>query len=255
MSKHFPPIKKLRSGFLNDDRWEAPDRGFFGHRDILVQSRARYEFVAPQVQGSLLDVGCGRGYGFEVLAPRCTKQLGIDISLTFLSEARRRFPSVFIACAQGDSLPVADCSFDTILAFEVIEHAENDQLFLDELRRVARPDALVAVSTPNRLVSSGDRQKPLNRFHHREYTASEFDSLLKSNFASVELFGQHERLNTKSSRNKIIDRIPIRFKYALPHLIQTLASVIIRPPLRLDECQFQTSSLESAPTFLAVCRR
>jgi SAM-dependent methyltransferase len=255
MSKKFPAIKEWCSGLLNSDRWEAPERGFPGHRDILVQSRARYEFVAPYVQGSLLDVGCGRGYGFEILLPKSNEQVGIDISLMFLTEARRLFPRIFFACGNGDALPIANCSFDSIMAFEVIEHAENDQLFLDELRRVARHDALIAISTPNRLVSSGGSQKPLNRFHNREYTADEFYKLLTGKFSSVELFGQHERLSNESSRNKFIDQIPIRWKYLLPHLVQTLGSVALRAPLRLEECQFQTSSLDKAPTFLALCRR
>jgi SAM-dependent methyltransferase len=254
MPKQFFSITDLVSGVLNSDRWEAPERGFPGHRDILVQSRARYEFVAPHVRGTLLDVGCGRGYGFEVLAPKSDKQFGIDISPMFLKEARRLFPGIWFACANGDALPVASSSFDTILAFEVIEHAENDQVFLDELKRVARRDALIALSTPNRLISSGDREKPLNRFHNREYTPGEFGKLLKGKFSSVELFGQYERLNNESSRNNFVDRIPIRWKYLVPHLLQTMASVVLRPPLRLEECKFQSSSLEKAPTFLALCR-
>ena len=255
VSKIVPPIKELYSRLLNGDRWEAPDREFPGHRDILVQSRARYEFVAPYVHGRLLDLGCGRGYGFEVLLPNSDGQVGIDISSSFLREARNLFPPVLFACAKGDALPLANCSFDSVVAFEVIEHAQNDQVFLDEIRRVTRQDALIAISTPNRLISSGSSLKPLNRFHNREYTADEFYMLLKDKFSSVEIFGQHERVNAEITRNKFIDRIPVRWKYLLPHLLITLVSVTLRPPLRLDECQFQIDSLEKAPTFLAMCRR
>jgi 2-polyprenyl-3-methyl-5-hydroxy-6-metoxy-1,4-benzoquinol methylase len=70
MSKRTARLKEWRSILTTGDRWEAPERGFVGHRDILIQSRARYEFVATRVRGSVLDVGCGRGYGFEILAPR-----------------------------------------------------------------------------------------------------------------------------------------------------------------------------------------
>ena len=255
VSKIVPPIKELYSRLLNSDRWEAPDREFPGHRDILVQSRARYEFVAPYVHGRLLDLGCGRGYGFEVLLPKSDGQVGIDISPSFLHEARNSLPAVLFACAEGDALPLANCSFDSVVAFEVIEHAQNDQVFLDEIRRVARQDALIAISTPNRLISSGGSLKPLNRFHNREYTADEFYKLLKGKFSSVEIFGQHERMNTEITRNKLIDNIPVRWKYFLPHLVQAMLSVALRPPLRLEECQFQSSSLDNAPTFLALCRR
>ena len=254
ISQMFEPLKDWCSGILNADRWEAPERGFIGHRDILVQSRARYEFVAPHVRGSLLDVGCGRGYGFEFLATRTNAQIGIDISLRFMTEAKKVYPRPFFVCGKGDAIPLANHSVDSIIAFEVIEHAENGQLFLEELRRVAREDALIAISTPNMIVSSAGSDTPLNRFHHHEYKVDEFRDLLNRVFSSVQLFGQRERLHSTNSRNIIIDRIPIRWKYYLPHLIQTLASIVVRPPLRLDECEFQTDSLDVASTFLALCR-
>lgn len=248
------PMKRWLSGCFDAESLEAPQREFVGHRDILIQSRARYEFVARDVHGSVLDVGCGRGYGFEIIALRGNMQLGIDISATFLSEAKHQFPTKFFACGSGDALPLADHSFDSILAFEVIEHAKDGQLFLEELRRVARQNAFIAVSTPNKRVSSGDSRTPLNKFHHREYDAKEFYALLKGIFPSVQLFGQHERENTESTRNKIIDRIPIRLKYLVSPLVQSLLSVVLRPPLRLEECRFQTENLEQASALLGVCR-
>jgi SAM-dependent methyltransferase len=236
------------------DRWEAPDRKFFGHRDIVIQSLARYRFVAPYVHGALLDVGCGRGYGLEALLPNSTVQAGIDISKEFLSEAKRQYPALALACGNGDSLPLKDSLFDSVIAFEVIEHAENDIHFIEELKRVARKDALVVLSTPNRLISSGVSPKPLDRFHVREYDAPGFHALLKNKFSSVQLFGQIERVEERSAASRLVDRIPIRWKYLVPHLMQTMISVALRPPLRLEDCQFRTSNLEQSPTFLALCR-
>jgi SAM-dependent methyltransferase len=236
------------------DRWEAPDRAFFGHRDIVTQSLARYDFVASYVHGALLDVGCGRGYGFDVLASKSVTQVGIDISREFLAEARKQYPGVFFAGAAGDALPLGDSSFDSVVAFEVIEHAKDDLRFLEELKRVARKNALIAISTPNALISSGDSEKPLDRFHIREYDVSDFCRLLARNFSSVEIFGQHERLGDRSSRNRLVDRIPIRWKYFFPHYIQTALSVTLRPPLRLEDCRFLKDDLERAHTFVALCR-
>jgi SAM-dependent methyltransferase len=237
------------------DRWEAPDRKFFGHRDIVIQSLARYRFVAPYVHGALLDVGCGRGYGLEALTPNSTLQVGIDISKEFLAEAKTQCPAQVLACGNGDSLPLKNGLFDSVIAFEVIEHAENDLYFLEELKRVARKDAFVVLSTPNRIISSGKSLKPLDHFHVREYDASEFYRLLKNSFSSVQMFGQIERVEEQSATSRLVDRIPIRWKYLVPHLMQTIISVALRPPLRLKDCQFRTSDLEQSPTFLALCRR
>ena len=254
MSKKSLHLREWCSSLTNSDRWEAPERDFVGHRDILIQSRARYEFVASQVFGSVLDVGCGRGYGFDVVARDSTSRVGIDISTRFLTEARGLYPQSFFVCGSGEALPFPDHCFDSIIAFEVLEHSQDGHSFLKELQRVARQKAVIAISTPNRRVASGDNDTPLNRFHHHEYEAHELNLLLTTVFSSVELFGQHEREGNENARNKLVNRIPIRWKYYVPHLFQTVISVALRPPLRIEDCRFRRENLEQAHTFLALCR-
>ena len=50
--------------------------------------------------------------------------------------------------ASGASLPFRAGSFDAVLAFEVLEHIEDDQDVFDEMARVLRPGGMVAVSVP-----------------------------------------------------------------------------------------------------------
>jgi SAM-dependent methyltransferase len=234
------------------DRLEAPDIAFVGHRDILTRSMARYHFVAPHLHGATLDVGCGRGYGFDIIQPYSSPQVGIDVSHDFLCDARAREPARPLALASGDCLPFARQSFDSILSFEVIEHIEDDVAFLRDLRRLARPNAFIAISTPNRLVASGDRAKPLNRFHVREYVADEFAGLLRQEFPCVTMYGQYEGSGAIST-NSLIDRIPVRWKYLIPTQLQSVISVALRSPLRLEDCRFEIDRLESAHTFIALC--
>lgn len=247
-------VQEWYRAFSTSHRLEAPDRKFIGHRDILIRSLARYHFVAPHVHGVLLDVGCGRGYGFEVLTPQSTSQVGIDLSRSYLTDARDQFPTISFAQASGASMPFSDSSFDSIVAFEVIEHIEEDLVFLNELKRLARDQSFIAISTPNKLVASGNSEKPLNPFHAREYTPTEFCALLSHVFSSVQLFGQHDRSANSVSQNGLMDRIPIHWKYLVPVYIQGIISVTLRPPLRLDECRFQPEDLENAHTLVALCR-
>jgi SAM-dependent methyltransferase len=247
-------MKGWLSAIFDAESLEAPQRGFIGHRDILTRNLSRYHFVAPQVAGTLLEIGCGRGYGLEVLAPRTNAQVGIDVSTSFLSDACRGNPSAVFACASGDALPLGANSFDAIIAFDVIEHAQDDRFFVSEIRRVAREGAFIALSTPNRLIVSGNRVTPLNPFHVREYLAAEFCELLKPMFASVEVFGQFDPHSAGLSGNSLLDKIPVRWKYLLPHNLQSLVSVAIRAPLRLEDCRFDTENLKQAHTFVALCR-
>lgn len=242
-------------GVLSEiDRLEAPDRSFIGHRDIITRSLARYHAVLDYTAGQVLDVGCGRGYGFDVLGARSRSQTGVDISLPFLRAARHAYRGAAFAQATGEHLPFRSDSFDTAIAFEVIEHLQDDQGFLEDLRRLVRPGGSVAISTPNRLVSSGASKKPLNPFHVREYSVEEFEGLLQRVFSKVTLLGQHDRTGAPAGRSKLVDRIPVEWKYLLPSHVQGVMSVLVRPALRIEDCVFTSEHYDQAHTFLAICR-
>jgi len=243
---------------LSGQRFEAPDKGFVGHRDILTRSAARYFFVAPHLRGSVLDIGCGRGYGLEVIQTTGLVAVGVDVSPDFLRDARTRSATAPLVNASGDRLPFSSGSFDSIISFDVIEHIDDDQGFLGEIKRLAREEAFIAISTPNRLVSSGKQNTPLDRFHVREYCSDELCSLLAGTFSSVTIFGQSEKASGNGTRtvlSRLIDRIPIRWKYLLPAYIQDLFSITMRPPLKLQEIQFEQEGLQTAHTYVALCRR
>jgi SAM-dependent methyltransferase len=239
-------------------KWEAPDRKFFGHRDCVVRNMSRYQFIAPHAKGRCLDIGCGRGYGFDYLKPKCTSCAGVDISEAFLREARAQYPDICFVHQNAEKLPFDDSTFDTVTSFEVIEHIENDRVFLGEIRRVATPGAVIAISTPNRLIASGGRKKPLNKFHVREYTAAEFRHLLAGTFAEVTLYGQSDTSAGSRSAtefvNLFVNCIPVRAKYLIPFYLQDVLSVMLRPPLKIGDCRFELNTFREAHTLYAICR-
>ncbi len=247
-------VKGAVKALSNPDSCEAPDRSFIGHRDILTRSLARYHFVTPHVRGVTLDIGCGRGYGFDVIERNTTTRIGVDVSYDFLKEAQFRYPELSFARASGSLLSFKNASFDTVIAFEVIEHIEEDTAFLYEVKRLIRGDGLVAISTPNKYVSSGTESKPLNPFHVREYTAIEFYNILSKVFSSTIIYGQLEGTHNTRSVDNLIDRIPVSWKYMIPAHIQGFLSVALRAPLRIEDCRFQTEQLDAAHTFIALCR-
>ena len=75
------------------------------------------------------------------------------------------------------------------MAFEIIEHVQDQEQVLDEVARVLADDGLLIVSTPDRrLYSEATGQH--NPFHKRELALEEFQELLAVHFPYVAGWGQ-----------------------------------------------------------------
>ena len=108
----------------------------------------------------VLDLGCGFGrHAYESLR-RGAVVVACDMALPELSEVRATYAamieaseidssSVAFACA-GDAtaLPFNDNTFDRIIASEVLEHINEDEVALKELFRVLKPNGRIAVTIP-----------------------------------------------------------------------------------------------------------
>ena len=97
---------------------------------------------------TLLDAGCGEGFVVDFLAREHPdlKISGVDISedaieyakKNFGDEARFRTGSVY-------KLPFSDKSFDAVLCSEVLEHLDDPNRAVAELKRVARDYVIITV--------------------------------------------------------------------------------------------------------------
>ena len=153
----------------------------------------RYHFAAPLVAGlDVLDVACGEGYGSALLASSAAKVIGADIAASAVEHAREQYARVTnLEFRQADcaALPFADASFDAVVTFETIEHITAQEAFLDEIRRVLRPDGLLILSCPNKAEYS-DRRGFTNEFHVRELYRPELEQVIASRFAHALWYGQ-----------------------------------------------------------------
>lgn len=89
----------------------------------------------------VLDCGCGNGIYPERLAARGHQGpiMGVDLSLGMLKATAVRVPGTALAVADLASLPLADGSFDVVLAMHVLYHLPDGPLAVQELRRVLAP--------------------------------------------------------------------------------------------------------------------
>jgi SAM-dependent methyltransferase len=163
------------------------------HRGSLIAAdhHARYEWVAPLAAGKdVLDAGCGVGWGSARLADAGARSVvGVDLDELSLENARQRSDQATFVRGDLLSLPFEDGSFDLVVSFETIEHVQQPDRAIDELRRVLRDGGLVAVSTPNRGVYPEG-----NPFHLHELTSQELEQLLRARFRNAVVFRQRNVL-------------------------------------------------------------
>lgn len=99
---------------------------------------------------AVLDVGCGTGHLAFALARRCAvgQVQGVDFAPPYIEHARRQNRDARIAFEVGDasSLAFADHSFDRVLALLLLHFVPRAELAIAEMRRVARPGAVVAAT-------------------------------------------------------------------------------------------------------------
>jgi SAM-dependent methyltransferase len=98
---------------------------------------------------AVLDVGCGPGPLTSSLAALVGADLvsAVDPSEPFAQACRERVPGADVRVAPAEELPFGDDSFDATLSQLVVNFLEDAPRGLAEMRRVTRPDGVVAGCT------------------------------------------------------------------------------------------------------------
>ena len=161
-------IRKLAA--LEDTHWWYRER-----RHLL----ARHLREMPP--GRALDIGAAAGGNTRVLLDRGWDAIALEYSEDGAHMARER--GVPVVRADALTLPLPDTSLDLVVAYDVLEHLEDDDRAVQELRRVLRPGAtaLIAVPADPRLWSAHDEAVG----HFRRYTRSTLVPLLERNDMEV----------------------------------------------------------------------
>jgi ubiquinone/menaquinone biosynthesis C-methylase UbiE len=96
---------------------------------------------ARDVDGRIIDVGCGPGQWTSYLQEHGVDIEGVDPVPEFINEARQRHPGVGYRIGHAGRLGVDDASLGGILAWYSLIHTDPDQLgdLLTEFARCVRP--------------------------------------------------------------------------------------------------------------------
>jgi methionine biosynthesis protein MetW len=115
-----------------------------------LNRRAILHAVTPGRGGAVVDLGCGDGEFTAELGRRAgaDRLLGVEIHPDAIALARGHGVEVLDADLE-QQLPFADASFDVVHSNQVIEHLDDTDRFMAEVRRILKPDGYAIVSTNN----------------------------------------------------------------------------------------------------------
>ena len=166
---------------------------------IAYEHLHRYAFASQFVAGKrVLDLASGEGYGASLLARKAASVVGIDLDEATIRHAGHKYDqsnlSFLVGAITQAPIPESQC-FDVIVCFEAIEHIEEHELLLDEIKRLMINDGLLIISTPNKVVYT-DESGFENPFHAKELDFESFSRLLNQNFTQTCFLGQHIYCNS-----------------------------------------------------------
>lgn len=97
--------------------------------------------------GPHVDLGCGAGDGLEFIgADRFT--IGVDVQMTLLEAASKRFPGATFICADLANLPFRTGVLTRVFSNAVLEHVFYLERTMEHIQRCLAPDGRFFVGVP-----------------------------------------------------------------------------------------------------------
>jgi SAM-dependent methyltransferase len=191
-----------------------------GFNPTWQRHAAAYEQCAGLLPpGRVLDLGCGTGHSYHLLAPR--ESVGVDADADALAGQDR---PTYVADMR--SLPFGEAEFDSVLSVQSLEHVPDPERVLAEARRVLKPEGVAVFVTPNALTFGRDGEI-IDPYHYVEFTPDQLEAACGGTFESVEvqgLFGSPRYLELVGEERQRLDRLlrkdPLRLRRLVPRRVR-----------------------------------
>lgn len=167
----------------------------------------RYAIAKTYVRNKkVLDIASGEGYGSNLLSEEAKYVFGVDIDTETIEKAKLKYKKSNLYFQQGSTsaIPLEDNSVDVVVSFETIEHHDEHNKMMTEIKRVLKPDGITIISTPDKYYYS-DIRNFKNEFHIRELYKDEFKVLISKNFLKMQLLTQKNVGGSSIVQNEKLD--------------------------------------------------
>lgn len=148
----------------------------------------RYELVKRFLkEGSILDLGCGLGWGTNFLSSK-GEIIGLDLNIEVVRAARERYNNnkkVIFVVGDATKLPFKNEVFDSVSSIENIEHVKESSKYLEEVNRILKGNGVLVLTTPNqdclsiRLAKKFGIKIDKNPYHIKEFNSNDLKVCLE----------------------------------------------------------------------------
>jgi len=153
---------------------------------ILFHYEYAKRYLSDQMK--VLDIASGAGEGGGVIAGVAKEVVCADIDKKVLDEGRLRFankPAIKFSQQDVLNMDFVSGSFDAVLSMETLEHIDNVDRYLREIKRVLKPGGIFICSTPQNRYG----QIPITAHHVHEYSLELLSKIVGKFFSIVEVIG------------------------------------------------------------------
>jgi SAM-dependent methyltransferase len=150
---------------------------WFKAREVIIKNNIK-SIVADSKKAKpleILNIGCSTGRSSEYLS-----EFGEVTSIEydeFCCVFAREKTGLEIIHGSITELPFAEKAFDLVCAFDVVEHVEDHQLAVNEMKRVAKENATIFITVPA-FMSLWSHHDEINH-HFRRYRKGEIEKLFE----------------------------------------------------------------------------
>ena len=148
---------------------------------LVALHTSGYQEISTRVgAGTVLDIGCGVGFGASLLEGPERQVLALDYDIEAATMAARRPDAdLLVVCGDGGRIGLRSRSVDWVCSSHIIEHFVRPDVHVAEIARVLRPDGTAFVLTPN---EPADLENP---YHVHLFTEPSFRAALEAHFEEV----------------------------------------------------------------------
>lgn len=163
-----------------------------GHIAMVL---ARYRAAAALIgtARTVVELGCGEGFGAGILAAGRQWYTGYDSDPDTLATAQQTHPSLQFCSADATSIPFTPRCISAVVALDVLEHIppESEAGFWATIRGILDPDGVCVIGTPSasfdHLASEASRAGHVNTKTHAQLTEA-----MQRRFHVVQSFGMQD---------------------------------------------------------------